>query len=262
MRRFVLEHSDFTRLQSNVTKHVNIMTELSEAVARRGLMDMSMAEQEVANPAASLTSAASYDEVMRLLRQPGTSFKDKVALVMLYALRFQADGLRVSALRDYLAAAAGGGSADPSLGEAQRLLGAVGAVLGYAGADKRAGDLYGQRSLLGKARNLVKGLQGVDNVYTQHTPLLAETLAQLGKDNLAVGAYPYIAATQDEALGYQAMFKKAPPREVIVFVIGGTTYEEEKAVAEVNAAGGVRVLLGGTGILNSQQFMDALTCAQ
>jgi hypothetical protein len=41
MRRFMTEHMDFTRLQSNVTKHVNLMSELSETVTRRNLMEVS-----------------------------------------------------------------------------------------------------------------------------------------------------------------------------------------------------------------------------
>jgi hypothetical protein len=41
MRRFILEHSDFSRAQANVTKHVNIVTQLSEVVATRSLMDVS-----------------------------------------------------------------------------------------------------------------------------------------------------------------------------------------------------------------------------
>ena len=42
MRRFVSEHESFRKLQRNVTDHVNIMTELSEGVAKRDLMDVSM----------------------------------------------------------------------------------------------------------------------------------------------------------------------------------------------------------------------------
>lgn len=54
-----------------------------------------------------------------------------------------------------------------------------------------------------------------------------------------------------------------PPRLVVAFVIGGTTYEEAKAVAELNAAGergegwaaGVRLLLGGTSVQSSASFL-------
>lgn len=46
MRRFILEHSDFSRAQANVTKHVNVVTQLSEAVAQRSLMDVSTVSRQ------------------------------------------------------------------------------------------------------------------------------------------------------------------------------------------------------------------------
>ena len=42
MRCFVSEHESFQKLQRYVTNHVNIMTELSEGIAKRDLMDVSM----------------------------------------------------------------------------------------------------------------------------------------------------------------------------------------------------------------------------
>ena len=42
------------------------------------------------------------------------------------------------------------------------------------------------------------------------------------------------------------------PQEVVIFIVGGTTYEEARAVALHNGSNsGVRVLLGGTAVLNS-----------
>lgn len=53
------------------------------------------------------------------------------------------------------------------------------------------------------------------------------------------------------------------PRLVVAFIVGGTTYEEARCVAEANAAGergqgwaaGMRVILGGTGVQTSASFM-------
>jgi vacuolar protein sorting-associated protein 45 len=50
MRRFILEHSDFSRAQGNVTKHVNIVTQLSEVVGTRHLMDVSTVRPALAAP--------------------------------------------------------------------------------------------------------------------------------------------------------------------------------------------------------------------
>jgi vacuolar protein sorting-associated protein 45 len=50
---------------------------------------------------------------------------------------------------------------------------------------------------------------------------------------------------------------------VAVFIVGGTTYEEAKVVAELNAAAernegwsaGMRLVLGGTGVQSSATFL-------
>ncbi len=63
-------------------------------------------------------------------------------------------------------------------------------------------------------------------------------------------------------MSYQAAFKRSPPREVVVFIVGGTTHEEAKAVSEWNERNPhMRVILGGTGILNSSQFLAGLAGA-
>lgn len=47
-----------------------------------------------------------------------------------------------------------------------------------------------------------------------------------------------------------------------MFMIGGTTYEEAKVVAQINASTpGVRVVLGGTTVLNSELFFEDVNAA-
>lgn len=56
---------------------------------------------------------------------------------------------------------------------------------------RRRGDLYGNRSVFSRAKKIVKAIQGVENVYTQHTPLLTETIRQLSTNDLSHQSYPY-----------------------------------------------------------------------
>jgi hypothetical protein len=45
------------------------------------------------------------------------------------------------------------------------------------------------------------------------------------------------------------------PQDVVIFIIGGTTYEESRSVALYNAANpGVRFFLGGSVVLNSKRY--------
>lgn len=114
-------------------------------------------------------------------------------------------------------------------------------------------------------------LKGVENVYTQHSPPLVGTLERLVRGRLPEAHYP----RPDRAAGGAAAALAGagasggaprPPRLVVAFVLGGTTYEEARAVAELNAAGergegwsaGVRLLLGGTGVQSSASFLRDL----
>lgn len=59
---------------------------------------------------------------------------------------------------------------------------------------------------------------------------------------------------------WQGQYKRSPPQEVIVFIVGGTTYEESKIVHELNerAESSTRVAIGGTGVINSTLFIETL----
>ena len=59
---------------------------------------------------------------------------------------------------------------------------------------------------------------------------------------------------------WQGQYKKSAPQEIIVFTVGGTTYEEAKAVQELNERpeSNVKVWLGGTTVLNSTSFIEML----
>ena len=88
-------------------------------------------------------------------------------------------------------------------------------------------------------------------MYTQHVPLLKQTISSLAKGRLKESTHPYIE-------GADPIFPSASkdrPQDIIVFMIGGVTYEEAMSVAQLNATlPGVRNVLGGTTVLNSAEF--------
>lgn len=109
-------------------------------------------------------------------------------------------------------------------------------------------DLFESTSLFSGARDRFKGLKGVENVYTQHSPRLEATLQNLIKGRLKELQYPFL-----EGGGHT----RDKPQDIIIFMVGGTTYEEAKMVAQVNASSpGVRVILASTGIHNSKSFLE------
>ena len=113
-------------------------------------------------------------------------------------------------------------------------------------------DRRADAGLLAKFSKQVKSsLEGIENVYAQHVPLLMETLDAVAKGKLNAQHYP--AATTATPL------QGAKHDQVIVYIVGGVTYEEATKVAELNAANaGVSVVLSGSFVHNSGTFLEDL----
>lgn len=111
-------------------------------------------------------------------------------------------------------------------------------------------DLFESSSLFSGARHRFKGLKGVENVYTQHSPRLEATLQNLIKAKLKEQQYPLVDGGGNT---------REKPQDIIIFMIGGATYEEAKMIAQVNASfPGVRVVLGSTMMHNSRKFLEEI----
>ncbi|TFY69920.1 hypothetical protein EVJ58_g126 [Rhodofomes roseus] len=135
-------------------------------------------------------------------------------------------------------------------------------ILNIAGSDQRQDDLFSAESLFAKGRSALKGLKGVENVYMQHQPHLAETLENLFRGRLRDTSHPFL-----DGAGPNASLQR--PQDVIIFMIGGTTYAEARVVALLNqestqggaSSAGTRLLLGGTCVHNSSSFVDMIRSA-
>jgi vacuolar protein sorting-associated protein 45 len=252
IRRFLQDFPEFRKLSANVSKHVALMTELSQTVERRHLMETSAREQELACKDAHAAHLKLMEEVAEA---PGIQPLDKVRLAMLYALRYE-DHKQEDVKRVIRLLADGGVSAeDVSL---------VAAVIAYAGKKSRTGELFssvwGKEGLsLDKIRKFAsEAIKGVDNIYTQHKPLLFEIISDVLNSKLRTDYYPYLVGQPS----------RDPPKHLIVFFVGGTTYEEALVVSEFNAAGPdgksysnpskTKIVLGGTHVHNSSSFLDEL----
>lgn len=240
MAKFVDNYPEYRKMQGNVSKHVTLVTEMSKIVEERKLMLVSQTEQELA---CNGGQGAAFEAVTNLLNNDNISDVDRLRLVMLYALRYEKESpVQLMQLFNKLA------SQSPKYKP-----GLVQFLLKQAGVDKRTGDLYGNRDLLNIARNMARGLKGVENVYTQHQPLLFQTMENITRGRLRDVDYPYVGNH----------FQQARPQEVVIFVVGGTTYEESRSVALQNSTNsGIRFILGGSSLLNSKRFLKDLEEAQ
>uniref|UniRef100_A0AAY4CU46 Vacuolar protein sorting-associated protein 45 n=1 Tax=Denticeps clupeoides TaxID=299321 RepID=A0AAY4CU46_9TELE len=233
MKAFVDNYPQFKKMSGTVSKHVTVVGELSRLVSERCLMEVSEVEQELA---CQNDHSNAQQNVRRLLQNPRLAEVDAVRLVMLYALRYERHSNSIlPSLLDEL----------QRKGVSERYRKMVQSMVEYGGKRVRGSDLITPTDAVAITKQFFKGLKGVENVYAQHQPLLHETLDQLIKGKLKDSQFPY--------LGPNALRDR--PQDIIVFMIGGATYEEALTVYNLNRTmPGVRIVLGGTTIHNTKRF--------
>ena len=243
MQSFMEKFPEVRSQQHTVSKHVAIMGELSRIVETCNLLDVSALEQGLA---CHDDHSAHWRELMEKLNSNKVKLPDKLRLGLLYALRYE----HVANLH-MLQQAMSKGGVPPDMVQL------VPSMLRYAGSKSRGPGLYKNQNadiMRRVTQNLVSTVQGIENVYTQHTPLLIDTLQSLIKGKLTTREYPVLMGNAN-----------APTSSfdtILVCMVGGITYEEGAHVAEWNsnskANGGVKVVLAGSTVHNSTSFLDEL----
>ena len=235
MKNFVENYPQFKKMSGTVSKHVTLVSELSRLVGCRGLLEISELEQEI-------VSDGDHKEMLRkiteLIQKDKTTLEDATRLSMLFALRFEQSNS--SSVRTVLSLLRKKG------GEREARL--VQNLQRFAGQNVRKGNLFGDHEITTKniTGKLFKGLKGVENVYTQHSPLLKQILDDCVKNRLKTSAFPSLGPTNGKV------------NTIVAFVIGGFTYEEAFTVHQLNSTLGVQIILGGTSLINSKAFIEQI----
>lgn len=162
---------------------------------------------------------------------------DKVKLLMLYSLRYE-DDPSIRSLKSLLR--------DNSISDTQ--IGYIDLLLNYAGKFKRTLDLFSNKDLLSKSKNIfTQVLKNVPNVYTQHISFLASIVQQFLKGKTNPNEIETINISTKEKFN-----------KVIVFAYGGITYEEIRDMTAISKANDIPIIAGGTCIHNSKSFIAEL----
>ncbi|CAG9320163.1 unnamed protein product [Blepharisma stoltei] len=237
MKRFIEIYPEFNRMAGNVSKHVTLTSELDHAIKARLLLDISEIEQDIA---CNENRGDQFRQICEMLRDSRFNNFDKVKLALLYALRYEKDD-KINQIKDMLR--------QNGIKEEQVEL--IDAIIQYAGSEVRQCDLFHNKNLFARARSKVTTvLKNVPNVYTQHQPYLINTIEHLIKGKLKESEFTPTAPFNP----------KERISTIIIFMVGGTTYEEAKEIALMNQRGmEPTILLGGSYIHNSVSFLAEIT---
>lgn len=240
MKNFVESYPQFKKMSGTVTKHVVVIGELSSQVAKNQLLEISELEQEISCRA---DHSAQLQRIKRLIGDDKITPKDALRLVLLYALHYERHAnCDIVGLLQTLQNRGGRVHLVPKM-------------LEYAGKHVRQGELFNALKIsdaMKMTRNLIKGLKGVENVFTQHNCLVKEILEDVIRGRPIDPNYPI--------MGNEMPPFRRPPQQIVAFVIGGVTYEEALAVHNLNI-GGANIVLGGTTVHNSESFLKEVVAA-
>ncbi|KAK4934574.1 vacuolar protein sorting-associated protein 45, partial [Elasticomyces elasticus] len=185
MKRFIEDYPEFRKLSGNVSKHVTLVSELSRLVSAHSLLDVSELEQSLV---CNDNHTNDLKNLQQLLASETVLPSNKLRLVALYALRYHKNpNNALPLLLDSLTTIADMQpsklSIIPNLLAYQASLQAPPVGQGISLFNQAAnGETNGDLNPFSNFRKaIMKDLKGVENVYTQHTPLLASSLQQLIK---------------------------------------------------------------------------------
>jgi vacuolar protein sorting-associated protein 45 len=248
MQAFMDRFPELRSRSHNVSKHVAIMGELARLVEVCNLMDVSQFEQELA---CADNHTEHWRELMEKLDSPRINEADKLRLGLLYALRYETSG-NLNMVQQ--AMKKGGLSAES--------VDLLKVMLRYAGTKSRGPGLYGENhNIMAKmTKSFMTSVQGVQNVYSQHVPLLMDTINTLLKGKLRTDSHPFVPGTEPTSGTGGIPPETVIPNEIIVYMVGGVTYEEGTKVAEFNHLnkGRIQIILGGSTVHNSTSFLEEL----
>ena len=249
MQQFMDKFPELRSRSHTVSKHVAIMGELARLVQVCSLMDVSQFEQALA---CSDDHSAHWRELLEKLNSPHIKIPDKLRLGLLYAIRYET----IANLHMVQQAMSKGG-VPPDMVQLLPVM------LRYGGTKSRGPGLFGDHNNLMSrmTKNFVGAVQGIDNVYSQHVPLLMDTLQSAVKGKLSLRDYPIVQGSAVNNNSHQHHHpQQQEPTEILVFMVGGVTYEEGTKISEFNAQhkGRVQVVLAGSTVHNSTSFLDEL----
>ncbi|KAL7718433.1 Vacuolar protein sorting-associated protein 45B [Entamoeba marina] len=221
--------------KETLKKHTSILSRALELNTQKKGMVLSEFEQALV---VNNTLSTSLAELNSIINDSAIPYDDRLKAALLFSIRFphKADDVRsMLQLQKFKLA-------DSSL---------IKAMISYC--EKTPIPVFPDETGLKKfVKKVIKGSGGVENVYTQHRPLIERIVqAILFNEEKYKKAFP----------GFGDIHKIT--KNVIVFIVGGVTYQEAVVLQELKktyTAQGLtppKILIGGTDVLNSTRFINS-----
>ncbi|VEU22546.1 DEKNAAC103459 [Brettanomyces naardenensis] len=267
MKFFLENYPEFKKTSLNVSKHMLLSSEIDKKINEWRMWEVSEFEQTMVSNSDHSHHQRELEQLEALLfdrknndqGEPLSplSRETKLKLLSLYALKYEKyTGNETSRLlrmlkKDHFP---------------DQYIQFIAVLLKYAGSSKRLPN--DDDSIFDRVANssgtLINGLTfgshgDSSNVYMQHIPRLQNILMKVAKCKLNSSHYPYVKGGKQIEQEITGTGDRVSPQEIVIFIVGGVTYEEARLVAELNKTNsGLRCLIGGTHIPSTNGFVENL----
>lgn len=152
---------------AEVTKHTNIIYELTELVNKMRLLDLSSLEQDIA---CNDNKKEQFNKLSAILKNCLYSNLDKAKICLLYSFRYEGDST-VQQLKFQM-----------EQNNLKEYIEFIDYLNSFAGNSKRQLDVLSNKDLLSKSKSILfQAFKNVPNVYTQHMSYLVNILGRIIK---------------------------------------------------------------------------------
>lgn len=243
MKFFLENYPQYKKLSLNLSKHMVLSSEIDKRINDLGIWARSELEQTMCSNNDQSHHQHDLNDLQELLfsQQPLSTHSQKIMLC-LYALKYENNP--ASELSNLLTKINNNEVSNivtkvlKMYGSKSRMAGIDGSIFNNTGSSK---------SNVGNWLSHLTGGNETENanVFMQCKPRLSVLLEKIRNGQLKGNNFTTIGDS------------KGIPRDIIIFFVGGVTYEEARIVEEFNRSNfGIKVAIGGTSIISSETFLQ------
>jgi vacuolar protein sorting-associated protein 45 len=248
LRKTIQVIPEITKKTEIMNKHMIIIAKLLEIVTKRNLLKISEIEQRCIKDANIVDD---YKALCEIILNKENSTQDVLRVTLIYILRHEIKKeVKIEEIKTML------------IGRGIKLeeLEVIDILVKYFINKSKKSELFSTSIFYDKFTNIFDSSE-CENLLTQNKPLVCDILEQIAKNKLNNSKYLIkkinnVNSSKIHSQTVTQINNQIPYSKIIIFIIGGCTYEEVAKIQMIKHKLPFEIIIGGTTVLNSTQFIN------
>jgi vacuolar protein sorting-associated protein 45 len=240
MRKTIQLIPEITKKTEIMNRHMSIIAKLHDIVTHRDLLTVSAIEQKCIKEGNMIED---YKDLSSLITNKAITNEDvlKVALIYILCHETKKDA-KIEEIKRMLF----------SRGIKMSELEIIDSMLKYSGNKTKKNDFFSSFMLYDKLTSMFDTTEQTINLLTQNKPLICDIVEQIAKNKLTDSKYPIHKLNSK----YTTKTSSSVYSKVIIFMIGGCTFEEVVKLEMMRSKLPFEIVIGSTSVVNSKEFLS------